>query len=329
MCVSGWKWFDEQSRRDAMDTLYSVLITFSQVAAPLLPMLTEVIHSGLTGDESVHLTDWPDAGQLPADPELVRTMDRVREIASTALSLRADHGLRVRQPLASVTVAGRDTAGVDDFAHLLRDEVNVKEVTFTDDLEAFGSFALKPDGKIVGPKLGADTQDVMKAARAGEWQRNDDGTVTVGHHTLEPGEFELALSAEEGTAAAPLRNNDAVVAVAESELGKHFGCNVERFDARRANGVQGSADFGRVGGIVAHVGFKATDAGRDRPRDFATAVDDESPPPLPLATNAQPGGLLHARILPASDAGMEGKLRHAVLNVRQGRHPYATLAMRD
>jgi isoleucyl-tRNA synthetase len=64
---------DEQSRRDAMDTLFSVLVTLSQVAAPLLPMLTEEIYRGLTGEESVHLTDWPDATTLPADPDLVRT----------------------------------------------------------------------------------------------------------------------------------------------------------------------------------------------------------------------------------------------------------------
>jgi isoleucyl-tRNA synthetase len=204
---------DERSRRDAMDTLYTVLVTFSQVAAPLLPMITEEIYRGLAGDESVHLTDWPDADSYPADADLVRDMDRAREICSVALSLRSDRGLRVRLPLASITVAGHDSARLRPYVGLIEDEVNVKAVELTDDVEAFGSFVLRPNGKVVGPKLGGDTQNVMKAAREGEWTLNDDGTVTVGGHTLEGDEFELALDAKEGVAAAPLRDNDAVVSL--------------------------------------------------------------------------------------------------------------------
>jgi isoleucyl-tRNA synthetase len=198
----------------AFDTLYTVLVTLTKVAAPLLPLLSEEIYRGLTGcgdDDSVHLCDWPSADVLPADPDLVRDMDRVREVCSVGLSLRVDSGMRVRQPLALLTVSGRDTARLASFADLIEDEVNVKAVAWSDDLEAFGRFVLKPNGAVVGPKLGGDTQKVMKAAREGDWQSNDDGTVTVAGITLEPDDFDLALHPIEGHATAALSGNDAVV----------------------------------------------------------------------------------------------------------------------
>ena len=69
-------------------------------------MLAEEIHTGLTGERSVHLADWPDASTLPADPDLVQAMDEVRAVCSTALGLREDHKLRSRLPLPSLAVAG-------------------------------------------------------------------------------------------------------------------------------------------------------------------------------------------------------------------------------
>jgi isoleucyl-tRNA synthetase len=134
-------------------------------------------------------------------------------VASVGLALRADRSLRVRLPLQSLTVAGREADRLLPYGDLIRDEVNVKHLAFTDDLQAFGSFTLRPNGKVLGPKLGPEVQSVMKAARAGEWQANDDGTVDVAGRTLAPDEFELDLSADEGSAAAPLRANDAVVAL--------------------------------------------------------------------------------------------------------------------
>ncbi|KAA0233012.1 MAG: Isoleucine--tRNA ligase [Acidimicrobiales bacterium] len=203
---------DEQSARDAFDTLFTVLVTFTQVSAPFLPLVTEEMYRGLTGEESVHLTDWPEASTLPTDHDLVRDMDRVREVCSTGLSLRSDQGLRTRLPLARVTVAGHDVRRLEPLAHLIRDELNVKEVVFSDDLEAFGTFVLKPDGRVLGPKLGATTQEVIQAARRGEWESNDDGSVSVAGHTLKPDEFDLALQPKEGAGTtAGLRSNDAVV----------------------------------------------------------------------------------------------------------------------
>jgi isoleucyl-tRNA synthetase len=203
---------------DGLDTLYTVLLTLVQVAAPLLPMITEEIWSGLTTPDdsrpdSVHLTDWPSVGDYPADPDLVAAMDRLRDVASTGLRLREDQGLRVRLPLASVTVAGRDAATLKPFTDILADELNVKAVHVTEEIGGLATFVLRPDGKALGPRLGKDVQGVFAAAKKGEWSANDDGSVSVGEHVLTQDEYDLALESPDGVVAAALRSNDAVVTI--------------------------------------------------------------------------------------------------------------------
>ena len=202
--------------RDAFDTLFTVLTTLTKLVAPLLPFVAEEIHLGLCGagehgDGSVHLEAWPGTDELPQDPDLVVAMDRVREVCSVALGLREDHRLRARLPLATLTVAGRDVSGIDELAHLIRDEVNVKQVVLTTDLSSVGEFLLRPNAKLLGPRLGKSVQEVIKAAKAGEWTQLDDGTIEVAGQVLTGDEFELALQAREGAAAAPMRGSDAVV----------------------------------------------------------------------------------------------------------------------
>jgi isoleucyl-tRNA synthetase len=199
------------AKADAYDTLYTVLTTLTRLTAPLLPMVSEEVYTGLTGAGSVHLAEWPDPATLPADAELVAAMDRVRDLTTAALSLREVRGLRTRLPLARLTVAGPEASALAPYVQLLADEVNVKAVELTDDLSSYGSFVLRPLGKVLGPKLGGDTQAVMAAARSGAWEPGPEGTVVVSGHTLEPGEFELALKAHEGEATAAVRTNDMVV----------------------------------------------------------------------------------------------------------------------
>src|SRR6202020_1108155 len=79
----------------AFDTLYTALEVTCRVTAPLLPLVTEEIWRGLTGDRSVHLADWPDVSALPSDPGLVNAMDRTREVCSGAAALHEGGGVRV------------------------------------------------------------------------------------------------------------------------------------------------------------------------------------------------------------------------------------------
>ena len=203
--------------RDAFDTLHTVLLVLVRVVAPLLPFVADEVFTGLrrptaTDDTgSVHLTDWPDPESLPADPELVAAMDRLRDACSVALGLREEHRLRARLPLRRLTFAGGAPEQVRDLVDLLRDEVNVKEVVLSDDPAAIGEVVLRPDARSLGPRLGSGVQAVLAAARSGEWELLDDGRVSVAGVDLEPGDFDLSFRAREGSVAGALRQHDGVV----------------------------------------------------------------------------------------------------------------------
>ena len=200
-------WYVRRSRdrfwsgddREAFDTLFTVLETVTRVAAPLLPLVSDAVWKGLTGGRSVHLTDWPDANLFPADPGLVHTMDTVRAISSTVLSLRKQAGLRVRLPLATLTIVADDAAALGQFEGILKDELNVKAVRLVDQSESsaaeFGvTSRLTVNARVAGPRLGKTVQQAIQGARSGQWSEAN-GVVTSGGIELLEGEYELVLEA--------------------------------------------------------------------------------------------------------------------------------------
>jgi isoleucyl-tRNA synthetase len=190
---------------DAFDTLFTVLETVTRVAAPLIPLVGEEIWQGLTGGRSVHLEDWPLAELFPDNPTLVAAMDLVRDVASAGLALRKAKGLRVRLPLARLTVVAADPRSLADFAEILQQELNVKQIDLVPfdegSLDAYGiSRQLTVNARAAGPRIGKQVQAVIQSAKAGDWQQQGDG-VTVGGIELVEGEFELELrAADEATA---------------------------------------------------------------------------------------------------------------------------------
>lgn len=198
-------------QRDAYDTLYTVLATLAQVASPLLPLVCEEVYRGLTGEESVHLSDWPDADRFPVDDALVAAMDRVRDACSAGLGLRRANDVRVRQPLRSLVVAGARSEELRPFAELIQDEVNAKAVRFESAIGDLASFRLQVNARVLGKRLGKKMQEVIRASKAGEWSRRADGSVEVCGEVLTDGEFEVLLEAKPGVACQSLPSNDAIV----------------------------------------------------------------------------------------------------------------------
>ncbi len=185
--------------REAFDTLFTVLETVTRLAAPLLPLMSDQVWRGLTGGRSVHLADWPEAAEFPADDALVAAMDAVREISGAALALRKQAGRRVRLPLANLTIVTTDAAGLVPFEAILRDELNVKSVDLVSldgsSAEAYGvTKRLSVNARAAGPRLGKSVQQAIQAARAGDWSLDGDAVV-AGGIALEPGEYDLVLEA--------------------------------------------------------------------------------------------------------------------------------------
>ncbi len=201
-------------KQDAYDTLHTALEFTCRVAAPFLPFLTEVIYRGLTGARSVHLASWPDPADLPSDDDLVSAMDLVREVCSAGHSIRKAAGLRARLPLRALTVSGRageHLSGMTELAALIASELNVKQVSFIDDLTHLADETLAVVPSVLGPRLGATTQAVIAAARRGEWSRAPGGGVEAAGARIEPGEYEIRLRPRDEKSSRVLPRGEGIV----------------------------------------------------------------------------------------------------------------------
>lgn len=203
-------WAGDDEYPEAFNTLYTVLETLCRVTAPLLPMTTEVIWRGLTGERSVHLTDYPVAADFPADPKLVATMDLVRNVCSSASSIRKAAQLRNRLPLNKLTVAVPEADSLEEFAPVIRDEVNVKNVELTTDVDAVGSFKVNVIPKVAAPRLGKDFQATLVAVKKGDYERDGDIVKAAGQ-VLQPGEYEEVLVAADPDCTARISGHSGLV----------------------------------------------------------------------------------------------------------------------
>ncbi|MEY6434732.1 isoleucine--tRNA ligase [Corynebacterium pseudotuberculosis] len=236
-------WAGDDQHPEAFNTLFTVLETLTRVTAPLLPMVSEVIWRGLTGERSVHMADFPNAEDFPADADLVRAMDEVRGVCSATSSVRKAHKLRNRLPLPQVTVALPDSQRLEPFTSIIRDEVNVKNVVLTSDVDAVGRFDVVVNAKVAGPRLGKDVQRAIKAVKSGNYERSGDVVVADGIE-LKPDEFTERLVAADPDSTAQIDGVDGLVVldmtVDESLEAEGWAADVIRGlqDARKASNFE-------------------------------------------------------------------------------------------
>lgn len=263
-------WAGDDAHPEAFNTLYTVLETLCRVVAPLLPLVSEAVWRGLTGGRSVHLTDYPEPGDLPADPGLVARMDAVRDVCSAASSIRKAHKLRNRLPLPKLTVALPDAGELSDLLGIVRDEVNVKDVELTDDVAAVGRFEVVVNAKVAGPRLGGKVQEVIRAVKAGDYERTDAGVSAAGVE-LTDDEFTERLVAADPDSTARIGSRDGLVVLdtetTEELEDEGWAADVVRGlqDARKASGfdvtdritVTLSVPQGSESRALTHAGFIA------------------------------------------------------------------------
>ena len=227
-------WAGDTVKPEAFNTLYTVLETLTRVTAPLLPMLSEVLWRALTGGRSVHLADWPSSDVIPSDPDLVQAMDDVRSACSAASSLRKAHHLRNRLPLLSVTVAMPHSSSLEPFADIIRDEVNVKDVILTDDVNSVGRFEAVVNARVAGPRLGKDVQKAIKAVKAGDYTVDGDVLHADGIE-LQPEEFTRRLVAVTPDTTAEIAGTEGLVVIDTTMTPE---LEVEGWAADRIRGIQ-------------------------------------------------------------------------------------------
>ncbi len=198
--------FFDDDRSDALTTLHDVLITLSQVLAPFCPFVTDAIYLNLVPEEhgSIHLTDWP-AQRALSDEErqLLRKNRMLRSIVSLGLQIRAQHTIKIRQPLARATVAlppdlHKDGMLTSEDLALLRQELNVKEIVLAEDAGSLGTAIVMVDARKVGPRLGKRVQEVIRAGKEGNFTLREDGSILILEEILGPDEASIIYRGTEG-----------------------------------------------------------------------------------------------------------------------------------
>lgn len=191
--------------KTAFNTLYYVLVNITKLLAPFAPFITEYIFKNLTGAESVHLTDWPVADAV--DMDIVRDMRRVQSVVSVGKQLREQYKLPNRLPLHDITVAGQN---MDKYADIIRDELNVKDVKFVDDISSVANSFVYLITPKIGARLGSSLKEIIPAVKQGNY-KIENGKLLVGEYVLNEDEFENRLTVKSDITGAALPDNTAVV----------------------------------------------------------------------------------------------------------------------
>lgn len=153
-------------KKSVYNTTYEVLVGLSQMVAPFAPYLSEELYRNLTGEASVHLSYYPECNEALIDLEVEEKMDLVKNLVTLGRASREAVKIKVRQPIAKVFVDAKIEPVMGDLTPLIEEELNVKEVVYSKDLNEYIDYSLKPNfsvlGKQLGSKLKAFTSELNK-----------------------------------------------------------------------------------------------------------------------------------------------------------------------
>jgi isoleucyl-tRNA synthetase len=179
----------EQDKINAYMTLYTALVTISKAAAPMIPFMTEDIYRNLvcsidkTAPESIHLCDFPECREEWIDKELEKNMEEVLNIVVLGRACRNDAAIKNRQPIGKMYVKAEQALS-DFYKEIIAEELNVKEVVFTDDVRAFTSYSFKPQLRTLGKRFGKKLNALKEALATLDGNKamdelNEKGTLTI------------------------------------------------------------------------------------------------------------------------------------------------------
>ena len=177
----------DNSKKAVYKTTYDVLVGLCKLVAPISPFVADEIYCNLTGEESVHLADYPVCNKKLINEKLEEKMDLVIELISAARNIREEAKIKVRQPISEVIFEDKYKSQIKEFEDLFKEELNVKKVTWAKDMSDYLYVAYKPNFKEIGKVLGSNiskfqeylkniTEEDAKVLEAGELKLDFDGT---------------------------------------------------------------------------------------------------------------------------------------------------------
>ena len=144
-------------------TTYETLLTLAKITAPVTPYISEEIYQNLTAKTSVHLEDFPKVDEELLSKDLEQRMELVRDICSLGRNAREDAAIKVRQPLNFMILPLVDEAVIEDFESIIKEELNIKEIVYKDDMTEYMDYIVKPNFKVVGKVFGSKMKDFQEA----------------------------------------------------------------------------------------------------------------------------------------------------------------------
>ncbi|MFA6305239.1 MAG: isoleucine--tRNA ligase [Candidatus Gracilibacteria bacterium] len=196
-----WKSENDGDKKQAYQTLFTVLVQLCKVMAPFMPFIADEIYKNLTGEKSVHLCDWPKANEKLIDEKLNGEIRLVRTIVNLGHSVRSKAKIKVRQPLSKISLAlpkGMDEENVLLQKDVILEELNVKNIEILRDAGEIAQYTVTPNSKALGPKYGKDVQFIIQKIKAGEFELLESGEVKVGEFVLQKDEVSVGFKGKEG-----------------------------------------------------------------------------------------------------------------------------------
>lgn len=268
------------SKKAVYQTTYQVLVGVCLLIAPIVPFISDEIYVNLTGEESVHLADYPKYDEKMIQEGIEKKMNLVRELISLGRNAREDVKIKVRQPLSEVILDGKNEEIIGDLVQLIKEELNVKTVTFVSDLSIYMNFEVKPNfkicGKMFGPHIKEFQQKLTTLSDEDISTLNENGSIKmeIDHEEVEvvPEMVEIRISSKEGFNASHEGNQFIVLNTALTDELLHEG--VVRELISKVQNLRKTKDFEITDRI--HIFYQANDEFEEAIHDFKELIQEET-----------------------------------------------------
>ena len=280
-----WESEMTQSKINAYLTLWTALVTLSKLAAPMIPFMTEEIYQNIvrrvdtSAPESIHLCDFPVADESLIDEELEHHMEEVLKIVVLGRAARNEANIKNRQPLSVMYVGGAEALG-ELYKDIIEDELNIKNVIFTDDMSRFSSYTFKPQLRTLGKRFGKRLNEVRSILSsldgiAAKKELDETGKLVIhtadGDETLAPEDLLIEASKVEGFASA---SEGGYTVALDTELTEDLiKEGYVREVVSKIQSMRKEADFNVMDHI--RVSIKTSDRLADVVREFSSGISED------------------------------------------------------
>ena len=209
----------DDSKKAVYKTTYDLLIGFLKLVAPITPFITDDLYTRLTDEESIHLSDFPVYDESKVNERIENRMDLVKDLISLGRNAREEAKIKVRQPINEVILDGKNEKLISDLTPLIKEELNVKNVTFVKNLTEYMTLSVKPNFRVCGKTFGKNINAFAKALEElsekdiTKLQNNESVKIRFLEEDLEitSDMVEIRVSSKEGYDAAFLNDNFIVI----------------------------------------------------------------------------------------------------------------------